>query len=129
MRTATPLDRVLIFVFGGIGITAVLHDETSMTACFLALATFGLLHVATYASKLKIPALGLISDGARVVVFKNGEWWENRLRHAHLEHRDVIAEARQRGFKALEEVALVVVEHTGGLTFIAKSDQASADNP
>ncbi len=129
MRTATPMDMVLIFVFGGIGVTAVLQDERSVTACFLALATFGLLHVAAYPLKLRLPVVGLISDGAPMVVFENGRWREDRLRHAHLEHRDVLAEARQRGLKSMDEVALAVVEHTGGITFVSHEDAADSDAP
>ncbi len=125
MRTATPLDMVLIFVFGGVGVQAVMQDEKSVTAAVLATTTFGLMHLMVYAAKVRWPRVAALSEGTPVVIFEDGEWKEDRLRRAHLDRRDVLAEARQNNIKSLDEVALVVVEHTGGISIVPKPSQDS----
>ncbi len=116
---------VLIFVFGGVGVQAVMQDEKSVTAAVLATTTFGLMHLMVYAAKVRWPRVAALSEGTPVVIFEDGEWKEDRLRRAHLDRRDVLAEARQNNIKSLDEVALVVVEHTGGISIVPKPSQDS----
>jgi uncharacterized membrane protein YcaP (DUF421 family) len=44
LRSATPLDLVVIFLFGGLAMPSVLSNDTSMTAAILGMATVAGIH-------------------------------------------------------------------------------------
>jgi uncharacterized membrane protein YcaP (DUF421 family) len=120
LRSATPMDLVLIFVFGGVGVQAILGEDRSITTMLLSLATFSLLHVGISAAKRRWPAIGLYTEGAPTVVYRDGEWDQRSLRSLHMAERDVMTEVRQSGKRSMGEVELVVAEHNGGISIISK---------
>ncbi len=53
-RTASmmaPFDLVVLFLFGGVTISAVLGDDHSLTGAFTAVGTIGLMHVCVSGSR------------------------------------------------------------------------------
>src|SRR3954471_11912102 len=92
LRSATPMDLVLVCVFGGVGVQAVLGDDRSITAMLLSLATFSLLHVGISAAQRRWPGIGLVTEGTPTVVYRDGEWDERMLRTLHMAKRDVLTE-------------------------------------
>ena len=53
-RTASqmaPMDLVMLFLFGGVSITAVLGEDHSMVGAFTGIGTIGLMHVAVSGMK------------------------------------------------------------------------------
>jgi uncharacterized membrane protein YcaP (DUF421 family) len=120
LRSATPMDLVLVFVFGGVGVQAILGEDRSLTAMLLSLGTFSLLHVGISAAKRRWPAIGLYTEGAPVVIYRNGEWDEKALRMLHIAQRDVLTEVRQNGNRGMDEIEIVVAEHNGGISLIQK---------
>jgi uncharacterized membrane protein YcaP (DUF421 family) len=111
LRSATAMDLVLIFVFGGVGVQAILGQDRSITAMLLSLATFSLLHVGISAAKRRWPRIGLFTEGAPTVIYRDGEWDKAALRALHMARRDVVSEVRQDGRRGMEEVELVIAEH------------------
>lgn len=120
IRSATPMDMVLIFVFGGLAIGAVMGDDRSITGASLAIGTFASIHVILSTAARRWPAIGMITEGAPLVIYANGEWNRKRLRTLRIRERDVITEARQKGMRGIDEVEVVVAEHNGGISIIAK---------
>ncbi|MFW2829385.1 hypothetical protein [Sphingomonas sp. ID0503] len=59
LRSATPMDLVLIFVFGGVGVQAILGEDRSISAMLISLETFSLLHTVIAAAKRRWPYIGL----------------------------------------------------------------------
>lgn len=121
IRSATPLDMVLVFVFGGLGVSAVMQDQKGLAAPLLAIATMGLMHMTVFMLKRSFPKVGCYTEGTPVIVYRQGEWRQDRLDHLRVERRDVIAEARQKGL-SMDEVALVVIEHNGGISVVQEHD-------
>jgi uncharacterized membrane protein YcaP (DUF421 family) len=121
MRSATPLDMSVIFLFGGLGVQPILGEDRSLTSALLAAFTIAGLHMLISALKPKVPLIGWISEGTPVIVFENGRFNTARLRRLRVEDKDVIAEMRQNGHRSLDEVEKVVVEHNGGISIIAKT--------
>jgi uncharacterized membrane protein YcaP (DUF421 family) len=74
LRSATPMDLVLIFVFGGVGVQAILGEDRSIATMLVTLATFSLNHVGISALKRRWPSIGLYMEGAPTVVFRDGIW-------------------------------------------------------
>ena len=89
-----PFDLVVLFLFAGSTITAVLGDDRSMVAAVSAVFTIGLMHVVASELKTRFDWFGRLIDGTPVVVFERGEFNESRMRRLRLTRQDVMAAAR-----------------------------------
>jgi hypothetical protein len=103
-RTMTPLDMVIVFLFGGLSSQAVLAGDQSITAAVIAVSTISLAHIAVSTMKIRWPGLGRVAEGTPSIVFANGQWDEKRLREMRIYKGDVLAEMRQRGISHLADV-------------------------
>ena len=122
-RTASqlaPFDLVVLFIFGGIGITAIIGEDHSIAASLTAISTIGLLHVGVSWVKARSPWFGRLVDGTPVVIFERGEWHQDRMRALRVLEADVMAAARQRGLMRLEQVRYAVAERDGKVSIIAQ---------
>jgi uncharacterized membrane protein YcaP (DUF421 family) len=124
-RTASqmaPFDLVVLFLFAGITITAVLANEHSMTGAFSGICTIGLMHIAVSWLKARFDWFGRIVDGTPVVVFEHGRFNDRRMRQLRLTRQDVMAAARQRGLERLDQVRYAVAERDGKVSLIAQDE-------
>jgi uncharacterized membrane protein YcaP (DUF421 family) len=124
IRTATPLDMVLIFVLGGLAVQAIIGGDRSISAAVVAIVSFAGTHLAISLAKLRWPVVGRLTDGPPVVLYRDGRWNEGQLRAMRLQQENVLAEMRQNGLHNMEQVDAVVFEHNGGISIIQKT-QAS----
>ena len=124
-RTASmmaPFDLVLLFLFGGITIGAVVGEDHSMVGAISAVFTIGLMHILVSSAKRRFQLVGRVVDGTPIVVFEHGRWHDERMRALHLTDQDVMAAARQRGVERLEQVRYAVVERDGKIAIIENKD-------
>jgi len=120
-RTASqmaPFDLVVLFLFAGVTITAVLDDDHSMVGAFTAICTIGLMHILVSWLKSRWAWFGRVVDGTPVVVFEHGTFNERRMNRLRLTQQDVMAAARQRGLMRLEQVRYAVAERDGKISII-----------
>ncbi len=120
-RTASmmaPFDLVLLFLFGGITIGAVMGEDHSLVGAVSAVFTIGLMHILASWCKRRFPLVGRIIDGTPVVVFERGQWHDDRMRALRLSEQDVMAAARQRGLQRLEQIRYAVAERDGKIAII-----------
>lgn len=120
MRSATPLDMVVIFFFGGMAVPPILGDDRSITGAILALCTIAGLHTALSHLKRIWPTIGMVTEGNPVVIYSNGKWDDEQMRRRRVDPRDVMAEMRQHGITNLKDVQSAIVEHTGAITLVPK---------
>ncbi len=113
-----PFDIVVLFLFGGALMAAVLGDDHSMTAAVSVVFSIGLMHVSVSALKARLPWIGRLVDGTPVVVFERGHWHQDRMRHLRMLESDVMAAVRQPGLMRLEQVRYAVVERDGKISVI-----------
>ncbi len=113
-----PFDLVLLFLFGGLTITAVLGNDRSLTAAVSAIFAVGLMHVLVSEGKRLSPTLGRLIDGTPVVVFERGKWHGGRMRALRILEQDVMTAARQRGLMRLDQVRYATVERDGKISII-----------
>ena len=124
-RTASmmaPFDLVLLFLFGGTMITAVIGDDHSMVAAVSAVFTIGLMHIGVSELKRVAPWFGRWVDGTPVVIYEHGEWHNKRMRALRILESDVMAAARQKGLMRLEQVRYAVIERDGKVSIIPEGD-------
>ena len=120
-RTASqmaPFDLVVLFLFAGITITAVLADDHSMVGAFSGICTIGLMHILASWLKTRSDWFGRIIDGTPVVVFEHGEFNQRRMSRLRLTKQDIMAAARQRGLMRLEQVRYAVAERAGKISIV-----------
>jgi uncharacterized membrane protein YcaP (DUF421 family) len=120
-RTASqmaPFDLIVLFLFAGITITAVLDDDHSMVGAFSGICTIGLMHILASWGKTHSAWFGRIIDGTPVVVFEHGEFNQRRMRSLRLNEQDIMAAARQRGLMRLEQVRYAVAERDGKISIV-----------
>ncbi|MDA8252730.1 MAG: DUF421 domain-containing protein [Rhodospirillales bacterium] len=126
-RTASqmaPFDLVVLFLFAGITITAVLGEERSMTGAFSGICTIGLMHILVSWLKTRFAWFGRVVDGTPVVVFEHGAFHDDRMRRLRLTEQDVMAAARQRGLERLAQVRYAVAERDGKISVVPQDDGA-----
>lgn len=122
-RTASqqaPIDMVVLFMFGGMSVSAVLGDDRSFTGAMSALFTVGLMHVAVSWLKMRFVWLERVIDGTPIVVFRDGRWDEPLMRRLRLQQADVRTATRQQGLDDLDDVAVAIVERDGKISVIEK---------
>jgi uncharacterized membrane protein YcaP (DUF421 family) len=120
-RTASmmaPFDLVLLFLFGGITIGAVVGDDHSLVGALSAVSTIGLMHVLVSWAKARIQLISRIVDGTPVIVFEHGRWRDERMQGLRLTQQDVMAAARQRGIERLDDIRYAVAERDGKIAII-----------
>ena len=124
-RTASQMalfDLIVLFLFAGATITAVLGPDRSMTAAVSAVFTIGLMHILVSGLKSRFDWVGRIVDGTPVVVFEKGRFHQQRMRRLHLQPQDVMAAARQRGLQRLSQVRYAVAERDGKVSIIPEAE-------
>ena len=113
-----PFDLIVLFLIAGSMIGAVLGDDHSMAAAVSAVFTIGLMHILVSWLKSRSDRIGRWVDGTPVVIFENGAWNEARMRQLRIEKTDVMAAARARGLRALEQVRYAIVERGGSISIV-----------
>ena len=119
-----PFDLVVLFLFAGATITAVLGNDHSMVAAFSAVCTIGFMHLTVSSLKARWAWFGRLVDGTPIVIVENGEWKEDRMRGLRIERSDVMTAVRQRGLQRLEQVRYAIAERDGKISIV---EQPSAE--
>ncbi|KMO12841.1 MULTISPECIES: DUF421 domain-containing protein [Methylobacterium] len=122
-RTASqqaPIDMVVLFLFGGLSVSAVLGDDRSFVGAMSALFTVGLMHVAVSWLKLRFVWFERIVDGTPIVVFRDGRWNETAMRRLRMQQADIRTAARQEKLDDLDRVAVAIVERDGTVSILEK---------
>jgi uncharacterized membrane protein YcaP (DUF421 family) len=118
MNHMTPFEMILVFLFGGLAVQAIVGDDHSLTNAWLAILTVSLIHVLIAMLKHKSERFGRIADGTPVIIFRRGEWLRDRMKYLHVQEPDVLAAARNSGVERLEQIKYAIVERNGSISII-----------
>jgi uncharacterized membrane protein YcaP (DUF421 family) len=116
----TPFEFILLFLFGGVGMQAVIGDDRSFTNALLSICSIGLMHLLVATLKQHFDPLGKIIDGTPVAVVDDGDWNEKRMRALRIQAQDIMAAARAQGVGRQEEIRYAIVERNGSVTIFRK---------
>jgi uncharacterized membrane protein YcaP (DUF421 family) len=125
----TPFELILIFLFGGITIQAVVADDRSITNAFLAVITISLMHVLVAWLKQQFPSMGRLFDGVPVVLVEKGNWRSESMNNMRIQPMDVMAAAREKGLRSLKEVDYAILERNGEITVFPRQDNEQEQSP
>jgi len=118
----TPFEFVLIFLLGGVIILATAGDDRSMTNCYGGVIVVCMMHRLMGWLKQRSPKLGAIIDGTPILLLKDNRWQSASMDQARIDDTDVMAAARTKGIKALDQIKYAVLERNGAITVIKKDE-------
>lgn len=119
----TPSEFVIIFLIGGVIILTTVGNDRSETNSVCAVMTIGLMHRTFSWLRIRFPKFGKLVDGTPLVVLKNGEWNTEVMREMRLQDMDVMAAARTKGVKTLDQIKYAILERNGAISIIQKSEE------
>jgi uncharacterized membrane protein YcaP (DUF421 family) len=122
LSSLEPFDLILLIILGDAVQQGLTQDDYSVTGAMLAVGTIGILQVATSYANFRFPRLRSFLDGQPLVVVQDGKPIEKNLKRERLTLDDLAEAARHEGIAKLDEVAWAVMETSGQISFIKKSD-------
>ena len=123
----TPFELLLLVTLGDIVQQGITQEDYSLTGAVLAGSTFAfwitVLAYATWRSR----RLAAVVSGVPIVIIQDGRPIERTLKVERLPIDEVMEAARQRGIEDLAKVKLAILEPSGRISFIERSDEESVE--
>ena len=120
LRSATALDLVVIFLFGGFAVPSLLSNDMSLTGAILGMSTVAGMHFALSRLRMRYPLVGMITEGTSVQIYAPGGFDEHQMARSRITMQDVVAEMRQQGSRSLDEIGAIIIEHNGSISIRPK---------
>jgi uncharacterized membrane protein YcaP (DUF421 family) len=111
----SPFEMILMFLFGGTMIQAVVGQDRSLANACLVVVSLGLMHVFVAWMKLRSAAFRKVVEGTPIVMKSGDHWNEAALRRSRLHIEDVMAAAREKGLMSADDVELAIFERSGSI--------------
>jgi uncharacterized membrane protein YcaP (DUF421 family) len=128
LAQVTTFDFVLLLIIGEATQQGLIGDDFSVTKALLLILTLVALDVGLSLLQERIPGLGLLLEGAPLVILKDGAPLEHRMRAARVDVQDILGTARiLHGIERLEQIKYAVLERDGGISVIPKAEAAWRD--
>ena len=123
----SAFEMVLLIVLGDVVQQAITQEDASITGAILTAGTLTLLVVLTSVGTYHFPRFRRLVDGCAVVVVRDGECLQTALRVERLTREEVLAAARQHGFRDLSKIEIGILEADGRFSFIAHEGDEPPD--
>ena len=122
LSSLEPFDLVLLVVIGDLIQQGVTQSDYSFTGLMLAAGTIAVLQTSVSWLGFRSKKASLVLDGEPIVVVQDGKPIEKNLRRERVTIDDLAAAARQQNIARIEDVQWAVMETSGAISFIKKSD-------
>lgn len=121
----TPFDLVLLLIVGEATQQGLIGDDFSVTQAMLLIVSLvgidiGLSYIQRY-----LPALDRAVEGRPVILLKDGDVMEDRIKTARVDEADILEAGRKiHGIERLEQMKYAVLERDGSISIIPKAEAA-----
>jgi uncharacterized membrane protein YcaP (DUF421 family) len=122
LSSLQPFDLILLIVLGDSIQQGLTQDDYSVTGAIIVVGTIAVLQVTTSYLSFRLPSLRPVLEGEPIVLVEDGKPIERNIRRERLSMEDLMEEARQQQIAALDDVQWAVLETSGTISFIKKSD-------
>jgi uncharacterized membrane protein YcaP (DUF421 family) len=122
LSSLEPFDLILLVVLGDAVQQGLTQDDYSLTGAVLAIGTIAFLQLAVSYANFRFPRLRPLLDGEPIVVVRDGKPIEKNLRRERVTPDDLAVAMRRQNIAKLDDVAWAVMETSGAISFIKKSD-------
>jgi len=117
-----PFDLILLIILGDAVQQGLTQDDYSLTGALLAIGTIAALQVGVSFLNFRFPRLRPVLNGEPIIVMQDGRPIDRNLKRERLTLDDLAESARMQGIGSLDEVAWGVLETSGEISFIKKSE-------
>jgi uncharacterized membrane protein YcaP (DUF421 family) len=115
-KQLTPFEFVLVFLMGGLALTAMVGKEVSFTNAICQIIAIGLAHYVLAWARSRSSRFARLTDGTPLVLLERGQWRAETLKKMGVQDDDVMASARESGIKSLEAIDMAVLERNGEIS-------------
>jgi uncharacterized membrane protein YcaP (DUF421 family) len=122
LSSLEPFDLILLVILGDAVQQGLTQDDYSMTGAILAVGTIAILQVSVSWLNFNFPRLRSVLDGEPVVIVQDGKPIEKNLKRERVTLDDLAEEARKQNIAKFEDIKWAVMETSGEISFIKKSD-------
>ena len=121
----TPFEFVALVVVGDFIQQAVTHNDFSITAAGLAVATFGFWSLVLGWASYRSDAMRRLLEGQPRILIQDGKLLDAILQRDKITEAEVLSEMRLAGIAQLAEVEWGILEPSGKISFLKRSDQSA----
>ncbi|MFL9840308.1 DUF421 domain-containing protein [Sphingomonas sp. ST-64] len=129
----TPFELVMLVVLGDLIQQGITHNDFSLTGAVLAISTFAFWATVLGWVSYRWPRAERLIEGEPRVLIRDGRLIAANMKRDRLTRRELESEMRLAGIASVGDVAWVILEPEGRISFIrrsdAESDAQSADAP
>jgi uncharacterized membrane protein YcaP (DUF421 family) len=122
LSSLQPFDLILLIVLGDSIQQGLTQDDYSVTGALIVVGTIAVLQVLTSYLAFRLPLLRPVFDGQPIVVVEDGKPIQRNLHRERLSVEDLMEEARLQQIASIDEIQWAVLETSGSISFIKKSD-------
>jgi len=122
LGTLEPFDLILLVVLGDAVQQGLTQDDYSLTGALLAIGTIAMLQLGVSYANFRFPRLRPLLDGEPIVVVRDGKPIDRNLRRERVTLDDLTSAMRQQNIAHIDDVQWAVMETSGAISFIKKSD-------
>ncbi|MDX6647632.1 MAG: hypothetical protein QOK40_3359 [Miltoncostaeaceae bacterium] len=122
LSSLEPFDVILLVVIGDLAQQGVTQNDASVTGVMLVIGTIALLSVGTSYLNFRFRRLRPILDGEPVVLVEDGRPIERNLRRERITLEELAEAARLQSVASLRDVRWAVLETSGEISIIRRSD-------
>jgi uncharacterized membrane protein YcaP (DUF421 family) len=122
LSTLEPFDLILLVVLGDAVQQGLTQDDYSLTGAFLAIGTIAILQLGISWTNFRFPKLRPLLEGEPIVIVQDDKPIDGNLRRERVTIDDLLSAARRQNIASLDDVAWAVMETSGEITFIKKSE-------
>jgi uncharacterized membrane protein YcaP (DUF421 family) len=122
LSSLEPFDLILLVVLGDAVQQGLTQDDYSLTGAILAIGTIAILQLGVSYANFRFPRLRPLLEGEPIVIVEHGKPVEKNMKRERMTLADLRQAARQQNIGSLDEVDWAVMETTGAISFIKKSD-------
>jgi len=122
LSSLEPFDLILLVVLGDAVQQGLTQDDYSLTGALLAIGTIAMLQLGVSYANFRFPRLRPLLDGEPIVVVRDGKPIERNLRRERVTLDDLTSAMRQQNIAQIDDVQWAVMETSGTISFIKKSD-------
>jgi uncharacterized membrane protein YcaP (DUF421 family) len=121
LSSLQPFDLILLIVIGDLIQQGVTQNDMSVTGLVLAIGMFGVLTLAASYVVFRFPRTRPILEPEPLILIEDGHVIERNLKKERMTPEELAAEARLQQIDTLEKVKWAVLESSGQISFIPKS--------
>ena len=122
LSSLEPFDLILLVVLGDAVQQGLTQDDYSLTGAILAIGTIAVLQLGVSFANFRFPKLRPLLDGVPIVVVEHGKPIDKNMRRERITMDDLLQAARQQNIGSLGDIDWAVMETSGAISFIKKSD-------